>query len=241
MNSKIEKWLSKDFFPQRVLLSGNGNLISTAIEIAAKIQKSSVSSIESGICADTLIFRDEGISFKMGDKNNPPKESVRGLIKWISQKPIMPYRIIVLENFERLSREAPHAILKILEEPPPQAIFLFTTQNHHRIMATILSRMTVVREPSFFEDFEISDEIKMFFQGKNLIWKFKKIEKLIEKSKKEKDRSLIHTFVNDLIIHARFFESYQKHLELLLETQKNLSGNINAKLCLEKIALKMTK
>ncbi|MCK5460842.1 hypothetical protein KAI58_02565 [Candidatus Gracilibacteria bacterium] len=238
---KIEKWISNEFFPQRVLLSGKKGLVDTAIKIAAQLQKTTVEKIHSGIATDTFLFKDDGTSVKIGNKDHPEKNSVRGIIKWISQKPVSLHRIIILENFERMSRDAPHAILKILEEPPSQAIFIFTTQNHHQMLETILSRMTVLRIGHDFEDFEIAEDVKSFFQSKNLIWKFKKIKQLDKESKKEKDKSIILNFMNDLLIHARFFEQYQKHLEILFETQKALMGNVNTKLILECLALKLTK
>ena len=241
MHPKIEKWLSNEVFPQRILLSGKGDLVTEAIMLAGQLQGVSTSKIEAGICSDVSVFRDMGESFKIGDRQNPAKDSIRGLIKWTVQKPLLKHRIVILENFERLSRDAPHAILKVLEEPPEKAIFIFTTQNHHRIMETILSRMTVVRMPSNFKDFEISDEVKQFFQSPNLIWKFKKIEDLIQQSKKEKDKSIITDFVEDCIIHARFFETYQKHLEKLLEAQTMLAQNINSRLCLEHLVMNIKR
>ena len=241
MDEKIEKWLSSGIFPQRVLLSGGGDLLSLAIKIAAQLQVVDETKIKTGICADTLVFRDEGDSFKIGDREQPEKESVRGLIRWSSQKPIRPYRIVILENFERLSREAPHSILKILEEPPERVIFLFTTKNHHQIIDTIISRMTVCRLAHEFEDFLVQETVQKFFQKDDLVWKFKQIEQVVDTSKKEKDKSIIWNFLNDLILHARFFEAYQSHLELLLETQQMLLGNINARLCLERLAIKIAR
>ena len=191
MIPKIQKWIDKKTFPQRVLLSGTGNLIDIAIQIASQLQKSPESKITGGSHEDTIIFRDTGKSFKIKFSDAAKKdgqnefENVQGMIKWISQKPIENnYRIVILENFERATRDSPHSILKILEEPPPKAIFLLTTKNHYQIMETILSRMTVVRISDITTQQNFSDEIISFLDGTDLIQKFQQIEVLNKTYKK---------------------------------------------------------
>ncbi len=238
MLSKIQKWLDSEFFPQRVLFSGGD--LDSLIEIASELQETDKTKIITGICADTLVLQNDG-ALKIGDKDQPEKKSVRGMIKWITQTPVKKYRIIILEDFERVGREANHALLKVLEEPPPQAIFLFSTKNHHQILDTILSRMTVIRASYDFEDFMIDEDIKNFLQSSNLIWKFKKISDLDKEAKKNKDKKNIIDFIDKLIIHARFFAQYQKYLDLIFEVQSALNKNQNTKLVLERFALKITK
>jgi len=59
---KIEKWLSSSVFPQRVMLSGMGDNIAIALEIAARLQGVDQEMISKGLHADTTIFRDKGKS-----------------------------------------------------------------------------------------------------------------------------------------------------------------------------------
>ena len=213
-------------------------MIEIALEIATKLQESNISEINQGIHPDTIVFRDEGQSFKIGDEGDD-HESVRGLIKWSSQKPTSEYRIAVLENLERTSLAAPQALLKLVEEPPSRAVFLFTTQNHHQILDTILSRMTVVRVPRECKDFEVSEEIQDFLEGNDLISKFQKIEALVKAAKEEKDKAVIFDFLHEMILHARKNERHCKMLDLLLETHIALKQNVNSRLALERLALKL--
>lgn len=240
--SKIQKWLDKGIFPQRIMLSGTTEVFETALHIASILQGISVSEIEKGVHADTSVFRDDGMSFKIGKTDNSDDyESVRGLIKWSNQKPTAPKRIIILENIERASRDAPPALLKLIEEPPPSAVFLFTTRNHHQILDTILSRMTVVRVAPEEKDFEISDEVREFIFGKDLIAKFQKIDELIAASKEEKTgKQPILDFLQELILQARFFDEHRVHLSDIFETYQAVRGNTNQKLCLERLALKFS-
>jgi len=248
----IQKWLQADIFPQRVLLSGGKNALETALKIASQLQNCSQEKIEKGIHSDILVFKDTGKSFKIDWSDTAKKdgqgeyENVRGMIRWAYQKPNEgKYRIIILENLERFSNVAPHALLKLIEEPPVRTVFLFTTRNHHQLLDTILSRLTVVRLAQENGDFEISDEICEFLDKKNLIQKFQLIENLQKKSKenedKKMDRTVFYKFLEEVVQHARFFEQHRQHLNLLLETHTAISQNINPRFALERLAVKITE
>ena len=56
-----------------------------------------------------------------------------------------PWKVAIVSEADRLTEEATHACLKILEEPPENTIFLLTTQAPDRLPATVVSRCTVVR------------------------------------------------------------------------------------------------
>ncbi len=50
------------------------------------------------------------------------------------------YRVYIVDEVHMLTQEAFNALLKLLEEPPPQLIFLLATTEPHRLPATVLSR-----------------------------------------------------------------------------------------------------
>lgn len=50
------------------------------------------------------------------------------------------YKIAILTDAEGLRAEAANAFLKLLEEPPPQTVFILTTSRPDRLLPTILSR-----------------------------------------------------------------------------------------------------
>ncbi len=249
--AKIQKWLRAEIFPQRIILSGDRGALDVAMEIASALQNCPREKIEKGIHSDTILFRDLGKSFKIDWSDAAKKddqsenENVRGMIRWAHQKPSEgKYRIVILENFERVSNVAPHAMLKLIEEPPTNAIFLFTTRNHHQLLDMILSRMTVVRLAQEEQDFEIADEIRNFLESKNLLQKFQHIEEMYKQSQgskeKKMDRSVFYKFLEQAIQYARFFEKCQKYLDLLLETHQGISQNINPRFALERLAVKIT-
>ncbi|MCF7918246.1 hypothetical protein K9L27_04630 [Candidatus Gracilibacteria bacterium] len=248
---KIQKWIDAEVFPQRVLLSGGNNALEVALEIASMLQKTPQEKIEKGIHSDTIVFRDTGKSFKIDWSDGAKKdnqgeyENVRGLIRWSHQKPSEgKYRIAILENFERVSRDAPHGLLKLIEEPPLKTIFLFTTRNHHQLLDTILSRMTVVSLCKDGKDCSIPEDIQEFLEGKSLIPKFQKIEELDKSAKesgeKKMDRSVFLEFIETLISVSRSEKKYQSFLELLFETHQAIGQNINPRFVLERLAIKIT-
>lgn len=248
-NQRIKSWLKNGKLPRRLLLSGTGDLLSLAIEIATQLQSKSREVIESGIDSDTTIFRDTGKSFRIDWSDTAKKsgdqehENVRGMIKLAHQKPLSPYRIIILENIERTTHPAFHAMLKLIEEPSSQVIFIFTTKNHHKLLDTIISRVSVVQVSEDEKDFIMSDESEKFLNGRSLVEKFKIIEKMDKDARnnpaKKINRTIFLNFINELIQVSRVLPKYNKHLEVLLETHNAITSNLSPKFSLERLAIKM--
>jgi DNA polymerase-3 subunit delta' len=75
------------------------------------------------------------------DKTGIPIESVRGLEENLKLRPFESgARIIIVEEMDRMRREAMDAFLKTLEEPPPNTVFFLTTAFKDRLPETIMSR-----------------------------------------------------------------------------------------------------
>lgn len=55
-----------------------------------------------------------------------------------------PYKIFILREIERANLPAANALLKTLEEPPPQVILLLTSARPHSLLPTIISRCQVL-------------------------------------------------------------------------------------------------
>jgi len=54
------------------------------------------------------------------------------------------YRIFILENAENLTLPSANSLLKVLEEPSPSSIFIFTVRDLNNVLKTIVSRALVV-------------------------------------------------------------------------------------------------
>ncbi len=68
-------------------------------------------------------------------------EQVRELAESLRYPPVRDrYKVVVIDEVHRLSRQAFDALLKIVEEPPPHLVFIFATTEIEAVPATILSR-----------------------------------------------------------------------------------------------------
>jgi DNA polymerase-3 subunit gamma/tau len=68
-------------------------------------------------------------------------EQIRDLTESLRYGPARDrYKVVVLDEVHRLSRQAFDALLKIVEEPPPGLVFVFATTEIDAVPATILSR-----------------------------------------------------------------------------------------------------
>lgn len=73
-------------------------------------------------------------------------DSVRGVRQWASFAPtVAPVRFALLEEAHQLNPAAANALLKTLEEPPPNYHFLLTAPASDLLLQTILSRCRIVR------------------------------------------------------------------------------------------------
>ncbi len=77
-----------------------------------------------------------------------PVNQVRNMEQWACIKADEGKKTIIIENAERMQVSVRNALLKILEEPPEDCVFILLTTQRNAIMQTILSR---VRTYNFME------------------------------------------------------------------------------------------
>lgn len=98
-------------------------------------------------------------------QGNISAEEARNVIKKLSLKAYEgPYKIMLLWQPEALNVYSANALLKILEEPPDQTVFLLIGSQGDKILPTILSRTQRVAVPQFSDD-----EITRFLTEKNAV------------------------------------------------------------------------
>jgi DNA polymerase-3 subunit delta' len=72
--------------------------------------------------------------------------AVRELERQASLRPAMARRrVLVLDEAERMTGEAPQAFLKFLEEPPPETVVILILPRTRAVPATVISRCQIVR------------------------------------------------------------------------------------------------
>lgn len=77
-----------------------------------------------------------------------PIAHIRNVSAWARLKSTEGKKTIIIENADRMNESVRNALLKILEEPPADTVFILTTARRNAVMPTILSR---VRTYSFAE------------------------------------------------------------------------------------------
>ena len=73
--------------------------------------------------------------------SNTGVDDIRSLREKVNYAPTQAhYKVYIIDEVHMLSTSASNALLKTLEEPPPQVIFILATTEIHKVLPTILSR-----------------------------------------------------------------------------------------------------
>ncbi len=81
-----------------------------------------------------------------GESTQIKVEQVRDLQDRLAYRPFeAQWRVVTVERADALSEGAANCLLKTLEEPPPQTVFVLQTQNHAQMLPTIQSRCRVFK------------------------------------------------------------------------------------------------
>jgi DNA polymerase III delta prime subunit len=72
--------------------------------------------------------------------------AVRELERRASLRPALArYRVLVIDEAERMTDDAPQAFLKFLEEPPPATVVILVLPRPRAVPATVISRCQIIR------------------------------------------------------------------------------------------------
>ena len=96
-------------------------------------------------------------------KDSFSTEDSQGVIDDANKKAILgEYKIIIIKNLDNSSEQSQNKLLKILETPPKNCIFLISTTNINKVLPTVRSRLLKVEVTPFDEKTlcEIFDSFK---------------------------------------------------------------------------------
>jgi DNA polymerase-3 subunit delta' len=87
---------------------------------------------------DLAVLSTEGVIIKMDD--------VRGIVSSSQFSPSLGrYRVMVIEDADRMQERASNVLLKALEEPPPRTVWILCAPSEADLIPTIRSRVRTVR------------------------------------------------------------------------------------------------
>ena len=174
-------------------------------------------------------------------------DQIRHLQEYLSLKPLSKHRVVIIDEAHLMNVAAQNALLKTLEEPPPDTLFILVAKNEGQLLPTILSRCRVLQfKPLTKEEIDeillrlklqdIPQSVKeiLYTEGSlaflNLL-KDNKIEKFLEKVNDYPNLS-----VEEIINLSEEFEKLDKPLKELLLTLLDkllLNKTLKGKLPLE--------
>lgn len=161
---------------------------------------------------------------------------VRQLIRESQYKARSSKRVLILRQADSASIVAQNALLKVLEEPPANTLIILTVRRSSSLLPTIQSRCIQIRNTKYACPEQRLGEIL----NTNAPYLLPKTySEAVELSEKYKDRSEALELVQNLILEQHEELKNQPSpmtifkLRVLQDCQKNLSANVNVRLCLE--------
>ena len=100
-----------------------------------------------------------------------PVQQIRNLSNWAAFKSVSGAKIAIIENAHAMQESAKNALLKTLEEPPPEVFFILTTTKRGAMLPTILSRVRDYRftERTGQQQKDVLDQVFHYFgQGQSV-------------------------------------------------------------------------
>lgn len=141
------KWRPKCFAE----VIGQNTIISIlSRQVATKTFKHNYLFVGPSGCGKTTIARlvaseinnNQGSPIEIDGASNNGVDNIRNIIVDAQQMAIdSDYKIYIVDECHQLTRAAWDAALKLIEEPPSNAVFIFCTTNPNKIPDTILSRV----------------------------------------------------------------------------------------------------
>lgn len=166
------------------------------------------------------------------------KEDVKRLIHEISLTPIGPARLAIIEDCEKLNQSSANILLKSIEEPPKNVVFVLISSTS-QVISTIKSRCRVYIVPSMPILEELEFEPNEFFQG-SFLQAGKMIDQIVKKG-------IVDKFINNIIFSERQNLIITKNpkkallLEFVQKIKNDINNNASVKLALECLWLQSKK
>lgn len=259
--------LEKNNFSHSYIFEGDVQFLdSVRFFLPSKILNSSndfkmESEIKNGTHPDLLLIDSE--------KNRISIDEIRNLIEYVQKKPIhSKYKLVMINNGEKLGVEASNALLKTLEESFDYVIICFLVENRYRLLNTIQSRCVFVTSTNYsdnikYEDYpELLSILDAALKGDFMaLYSTKNRDYLLTLKEDENFIKMLYNFFKDfymyLITKSENFdinilkifqrnENYNldkisKILDTIESVGQNLKNNVNFQLSIEKIFVDILK
>lgn len=164
-------------------------------------------------------------------------EETKELINWLQLKPYSHNnKVAIISQGDKLTNEAQNLLLKTFEEPPQASYILIITNNHRRLLPTIISRGDLIRINNNNEIQDIFEIEKILNNIENKINTINELHK-IKDTKERKDKIIklleeIHKYTLTINLNK---ETKLQNLKLIEKSFIAIKRNVNIKLVLENL------
>lgn len=122
---------------------------------------------ECEVCQNIAVGSDIDV-LEIDGASNRGIDDIRSLRANVNVKSMRsPYKIYIIDEVHMLTKEAFNALLKTLEEPPPNVKFIFCTTEPNKLPDTILSRCQRF-DFGYIEETSISHRLKQIAEAENV-------------------------------------------------------------------------
>lgn len=122
--------------------------------------------IENGTYSGLVKVTPEGKAYqiKVGEPENPQENSIRYFTSTFSLTNIdsAKKKTGIIYDADRMNAEAQNALLKTLEEPPPESLIMLVTGNAGILLPTTISRCRAITLPAKHIDFDFAGADKLY-------------------------------------------------------------------------------
>jgi len=148
-------------------------------------------------------------------------------------------KLFLILNSEKLTVEAQNSLLKLLEEPNHNSLFVLHAINPDLLLDTIKSRCEVIVDNKINEDLKLSNIEFVFkdFLGLTYLEKTKVVETFLKDSNKDKIKKAIIVILNQIAKEEEFIDQ----LSRIEKAYKAVDKNVNPKLIFEYLIISLQK
>lgn len=145
VTDKVKRWIKSDSIPSFILMYGcRGCGKTTVARILSKVANCDNPN-EDGPCGECPSCKQAALGInpdilELDAASRNKVEDVKALTEKLGYLPFFKKKVVILDEVHRLSATAFDSLLKTLEEPPENVIFIFCTTELQKIPDTIVSR-----------------------------------------------------------------------------------------------------
>lgn len=100
---------------------------------------------ECGACKRVANMQSESVLFVEPEKGTIKLESTHNILQFLTLQRIGRARVIIIDEAQAMNAQATNALLKAIEEPPPETYFILLVSELSQLLPTLRSRSQVVR------------------------------------------------------------------------------------------------